>query len=145
MNLKAMRVSFPQQVEEEKIAFSVVAAEYRGQWVLCRHRERATLECPGGHREPGETPQEAARRELYEQTGALRFDLTQVCPYAVSRDGGGKDYGMLFFAHVEELGPLPEGSEMACVELWEHLPAGNWTYPDIQPFLLARIRDSYSV
>src|SRR5450759_3451320 len=33
--------------------------------VLCRHRDRSTWETPGGHIEPGESPREAAVRELY--------------------------------------------------------------------------------
>ena len=89
--------------------------------------------------------QQTARRKLYEETGATQYELTCVCPYAVSLPQGEKEYGMLFFAHVEELGPLPPQSRMAEVQLWEHMPSDNWTYPDIQPFLVARIRDSYSV
>ena len=145
MNLKTMRVSFPGQVDEQSVVCSVVAAEYRGQWVLCRHQGRSTLECPGGRRAEGETPEQTARRKLYEETGATQYELTCVCPYAVSLPQGEKEYGMLFFAHVEELGPLPPQSRMAEVQLWEHMPSDNWTYPDIQPFLVARIRDSYSV
>ncbi len=39
--------------------------------------QRHTLELPSGHVEPNETPEDAARRELLEETGfeAARFDL----------------------------------------------------------------------
>ena len=41
--------------------------------MLGRHRERDTWEMQGGHIEANETPLEAARRELYEESGALEF------------------------------------------------------------------------
>ncbi|MFR7445451.1 MAG: NUDIX domain-containing protein [Sellimonas intestinalis] len=43
-----------------------------------------TYEVPGGHREAGETIDETARRELYEETGATDFDLFPVCVYSVA-------------------------------------------------------------
>ena len=49
-------------IENEKLGFSVSVARMNGQYLFCRHRERITWECPGGHIEPGETPLEAAKR-----------------------------------------------------------------------------------
>ena len=65
-----IRFYAPGEIPDEQIAFSVIAARMRGEWVFCRHRDRATWEMPGGHRETGETPEAAARRELREETGA---------------------------------------------------------------------------
>jgi ADP-ribose pyrophosphatase len=51
----------------------VVAVTRQGQILLVRqHRVAAgavTLELPAGHVDPGETPEQAARRELREETG----------------------------------------------------------------------------
>ena len=38
-------------VEDDKIKFAVIVARHMGAWVFCRHRERATFEAAGGHRE----------------------------------------------------------------------------------------------
>ncbi len=133
-----MKVSFPAQVKDSEILYSVIVARSNGRWLFCRHRDRTTLECPGGHREPGETPEQAARRELYEETGATAYRLREIGPYRVSRYGGGTSCGMLYHAEIEELSPIPEGSEIAQVMLLTELPQ-QWTYPDIQPHLLKHV------
>ena len=122
-----------------ELRYAVVAARCGGQWVLSRHRERGTWELPGGHREPGEDIDAAARRELYEETGAELFTLSRVCVYSVTADGR-TDYGMLYFAEIDMLGELPE-SEIAERWLFELLPgAERLTYPAIQPLLFARVQ-----
>lgn len=88
------------------ITFSVIVSQYQGKWVLCQHKQRATWEVPGGHIEPGETPEEAARRELYEESGAKEYDLREVGVYGVKRDEQ-EDFGMLYFAQILPLIPFP--------------------------------------
>ncbi|MBQ2957801.1 MAG: Gfo/Idh/MocA family oxidoreductase [Clostridia bacterium] len=108
--------------------YVVSFARYEGKWLFARHKERTTWETAGGHVEPGETPMEAAKRELYEENGALRARITPVCDYI---SGGAT--GMVFLAEIDELGPIPE-SEMAEVRLFGGLPE-NLTYPAITPVL----------
>ncbi len=132
-------VDFPESYKDEALKYAVIAARYKGKWVFAKHRERNTLEIPGGHRELGENIAQTAARELYEETGALKYSLRQLCPYHVN------DYGMLFYAEIEELGELPP-SEIERVELLDEPPAelSEWTYPGIQPVLLERIREIMS-
>lgn len=129
------------------VRFAVIAAMHRGSWVFVRHRDRATYEMPGGHIEPGEAPADTARRELYEESGALDFTVEPVCVYGVGRgllhggaDSGHADdsYGVLFFAQVREFGELPP-FEMSERILARSMPE-RLTYPEIQPRLLDRVQ-----
>lgn len=126
---------------DDALSFVVIAARCGAEWVFCRHRERTTWECPGGHIDAGETPLAAAHRELFEETGAQADAMTPICLYSVSRDGGAETFGLLCVARVSAVGPLPESFEMACVRLFAQLPDA-WTYPEIQPLLLERARQA---
>lgn len=122
--------------------YVVTFAVYEGRWILCKHRERNTREVSGGHIEAGETPLEAARRELYEETGALDFTLEPVCDYWACDEPHETQNitwsnGQVFFADVKKLGPIPE-SEMEKIEILEMFP-GNLTYPDITAELLPHV------
>jgi 8-oxo-dGTP diphosphatase len=120
-----------------KLIYSVIAARYGKQWVFVRHHSRVTFEIPGGHIEEGENSYDAARRELFEETGALEFDLECVSTYSVEIDGV-TNFGRLYLAEIVELGPIGDTSEIEEVILLDHLPVPV-TYPDIQPHLFERI------
>ncbi len=118
-------------------AFVVTLSEYRGKLMLSRHRARDTWETQGGHIEPGETPLAAAKRELYEESGATALSIEPLCDYRAGDDRSASN-GMVFAAKIEALGDLPE-SEMAEVRVFDELPA-NLTYGDITPKLFAEAR-----
>lgn len=133
-----IKVTFPATVPDEELKFAVIVARSGGKWVFCKHKERDTFECPGGHREPGEEIETTARRELWEETGAERFALREIGPYAVDDDGK-VTCGMFYFAEIESFGALPE-LEIERVELMDTLPDA-WSYPQIQPHLLQRVQE----
>ena len=112
--------------------YVVVCAYYRGQWLMSRHRDRDTWETQGGHIEPGETPLQTARRELYEESGVTDAEVIPLCDYCGFTDTRSAN-GVVFLAVVNRLGTLPE-SEMAEVRLFDQLPE-NLTYPNVSPRL----------
>lgn len=129
----------PSEVADREIGFSVIVTRYEGKWVFSRHRERVTWEIPGGHRESGESTDETAVRELWEETGIRDAVLTPVTVYGVDRDGE-VTYGMLYFADARERGEVPDGTEICETELFVTLPDAL-TYPEIQPKLFNYIQN----
>lgn len=121
-------------VPEREIAYAVIVARYQDQWILCRHKQRTTWEISGGHREAAETPEETARRELWEETGAIAAKIQSVGYYSATR------FGQLFYADVQTLGAIPEESEIGEISLEDKLP-DNLTYPDIQPLLFRWVQN----
>lgn len=116
--------------------YVVVLSKYHGKILLSRHKMRTTWETQGGHIEPGESPLEAAKRELYEESGALEFDIRPLCDYwAGDENTGTEGNGMVFAAEIHKLGDLPE-SEMAEVRTFDMLPE-DVTYKDITPVLFS--------
>ncbi len=100
-----IEVRFYEDVDDALLRFAVILAKTQGKWVFCKHRERNTYEIPGGHREVGETILETAKRELYEETGAVDFDMEKLCVYSVVRDKNvaEESFGMLYFAQIRNL------------------------------------------
>ncbi len=114
--------------------YVVVLSREGDEILLSRRRDRETWETQGGHVEPGETPMDAARRELYEESGALEFDISPLCDY-FGYDDTSSSNGMVFVAGIRRRGPLPE-SEMAEARTFSALPE-HLTYPNVTPALFA--------
>lgn len=68
-------VNFYEEADDRLLKFAVIIAKSDGKYVFCKHKTRNTWEVPGGHREPGEIILDTAKRELYEETGAVDFEI----------------------------------------------------------------------
>ena len=128
-----VKIYSPEEIPDHLLQFAVISAKFEGKWVFCRHKKRNTWEIPGGHRELGENILHCARRELYEETGAKVYDLTQACVYSAS-DGTGIGYGMFYYANITEFDPIPKEFEIGEISFWDDCPS-DLTYPEIQGFL----------
>lgn len=139
-----IEVNFPDNIADDLLTFAVIIAKTEGKWVFCRHRERDTYEVPGGHREPGETILETAKRELMEETGAVDFTIQPICVYSVkgktkvNKSENDISYGMLYTADITSFEELH--SEIAEILITDSL-VENWTYPLIQPKLLEEAKN----
>ena len=120
----------------ERYPYVVILSRMEGKFLLSRHKQRTTWECQGGHIEQGATPLQAAKRELFVESGAAAFEIEPLCDYwAGSEDGKSGACGVVFTAEIQKLGPLPE-SEMAETRLFESLPE-QMTYPAITAAIMA--------
>lgn len=127
-------------IEDSKLLFAVIMTRYKNQWIYVRHKDRHTLEIPGGHREENENINDTASRELFEETGATKFNLIPVCVYSVESDENinyTESYGQLFYSEVEELDNCLQ-FEISEIKLVDYIP-DDLTYPLIQPFLHKRV------
>lgn len=122
-----------------KLKYVVIMAEFQEKWVLVRHKDRDTWEIPGGHIEEGEKHITAAKRELFEETGALEYEISPICLYSVKKDNK-SSYGVLYYASVNKIDDILK-YEIIDRKLVSKIE-GNLTYPDIQP-ILAKMVEKY--
>lgn len=134
-----LEVKFYDEIDDSLLKFAVIISKTNGKWVFCKHKERDTFEVPGGHREPGETIIDTAKRELWEETGAVDFEMRPVCVYSVkgktrvNENISDESFGMLFVADIYSFEEICSEIEkiIICDELVK-----DWTYPLIQPKLI---------
>lgn len=134
-----MEVKFYDSADDKLLKFAVIIARSNGKWVFCKHKKRDTLECPGGHREKNEAIDDTAKRELVEETGAIKFSIHPLCVYSVVgknriNESGEETFGKLYYAEIDSFEDELH-SEIEKIVLLDSLPT-NWTYPLIQPLLV---------
>ena len=134
-----LEVKFYDTADNSLLKFAVIISKSDNKWVFCKHKERNTFEVSGDHREHGESILDTAKRELYEETGAVVYKIEPVCIYSVIgktrvNDTGEESYGMLYFAKITEFESQLH-SEIEKVFKLDELPT-EWTYPLIQPKLI---------
>ena len=112
--------------------YTVIFARYDNKWLYCRQKGSQVYETPGGRIEAGENSLVAAKRELYEETGAVAYEIKPVCDFSVDRNGQLSN-GQVFVAYIDALGAMPD-YEMESIALFETIP-DKMRFPHILPVL----------
>ena len=136
------RIFPPGSIDGSELIYVVIGAQFQGEWIFVRHQERTTWEMPAGHIENHESPDQAAVRELFEETGAVRSSLAHICDYSVTA-GGHTGYGRLYGAKVNELDPILE-HEIEELKFSDELPPGL-TYPEVQTILFSQVKQYFQL
>ena len=93
----------------------LILVNLNNQWVLTKHKTRG-LEFPGGKVEQGETLEEAAAREAYEETGAVISTLKRIGTYMIK---GEEPFAKaIFFAEADSVEQKNDYLETDGPQLW---------------------------
>lgn len=120
-------------VDESLYTRVVVVSRYNGKWVYCRQKGKNTWEIPGGHIEPGEDWLTAAKREMYEETGAVEIKIEPICVFSIST------YALLCYAEITKFDKLPE-SEIEEVRFFDDEPE-NLTYVGTHSKMFKKVKE----
>ena len=124
--------------DESEYIRVVCVSRYQGKFVFCFNKKRNGWEIPGGHIEEGETWQDAAKREMYEETGATKINVIPISVYKIST------FALLCFCEILEMEKLPEEYEMSDILFLEDLPE-NLTYPDTFKLYFKTVKEKIEI
>jgi 8-oxo-dGTP diphosphatase len=132
MGAPRIRILEQGSIADRELRYVVMMTTFLGKGVWVMHRDRDSWEMPAGHIEGGEQPEQAALRELKEETGATRARLRPLCDYSVELEGS-TGHGRFYLAEIfEKEDALHFETDRLLYS--DELPA-RLTYPAVQKVL----------
>ena len=119
--------------KDSELTRVICVCKYKDDYVFSYNKKRNGWEIPGGHIEEGETWEEAAKREMYEETGATKIKVEPISIYKIS------DYGILCFCEIIEIGELPKEYEMEKILFSKTLPK-DLTFPESSTLFFEEVK-----
>lgn len=134
-----VQLSFQDHPFSKQPKHVLIVCCYQNKWLLTKHKDRG-LEFPGGKVEVGETAEEGAVREVFEETGGKVAALHYIGQYYVN---GRKDYVIknLYYATISELEEQPSYFETEGPILLKHIPADVNTNADYSFIMKDKVID----
>lgn len=102
-----------EQDEAAETKWTIIVPVYRGKVIMSFNRQRQHWELPGGHCEHGETPEETAIRECFEETGGRVSSLYLIGRIPARRASGDSNLGLVYLAQIDQLDALPNDNEIS--------------------------------
>jgi 8-oxo-dGTP pyrophosphatase MutT (NUDIX family) len=98
------------------LSYAVMMANTRKGVLLVLSRFRKVWELPGGRIDAGETPREAAIRELIEESGCVARHVRWLG--VVEVNDGGAHFGALLYCEVDDVAENFSNAETAGIDYW---------------------------
>ncbi len=130
----------PSEDQHVPLTFCVVVAQHEGRYVLVYNPERTQWEIPGGGINPGETPDDCARREMWEESSQQLADLAFVALFKLRMADDRLEFGAIYRGSVAQLSPFIPNEETDQLLLWDGSESLNGHFSELSSAILDYVR-----
>lgn len=100
------------------LTWTMIAARHGNGYVTAYNFNRHQWEIPAGGIEPGESPEDCARRELKEETSQIAGDLICKGVLKVRDRSAGEIYAAVYYTEIDTLQPFIPNEETNRLRIW---------------------------